>query len=193
MKPKKKSPRRNASAQKESNSQDATSAGSVKKKSKQSKTESLKIATPTDTRLQFLQNEGLIAPEEIASDEDRVPLDFTRLDFKLVGSVHSRYAVRHSHAIFRAAYYRMVAAYINRDLRLLKARKRARLSKKYKTKWQLDDALLGDKEIKELEDDLVNAEAKLTVIEALAAGYEDLRNAASREMFRRGVEKAPND
>lgn len=76
---------------------------------------------------------------------------------------------------------------------MLKARQRAKLSKKYKTKWQLDDALLKNSEIKELEDDLVEAEAKLTVIEALAGGYEDLRNAASREMFRRGVEKAPND
>ena len=120
-------------------------------------------------------------------------MDFTSLNFKLVGSVHSRYAVRHSHAIFRAAFYRVRVAYATRDLRLLKARKRARLADKYKTKWQLDDALLKDKEIKELEDDLVDAEAKLTVIEALAGGYEDLRNAASREMFRRGVEKAPND
>jgi hypothetical protein len=151
------------------------------------------VATPTDTRLAFLRDEGLIAPDEISSDEDRVPLDFTSLDFKLVGAVHSRYAVRHSHAIFRAAFYRIRVAYLSRDIRLCKARKRARLSDKYKTKWQLDDALLKDKEIRELENDLVSAEAKLTVIEALAGGYEDLRNAASREMFRRGVEKAPND
>jgi len=107
--------------------------------------------------------------------------------------VHSRYAVRHSHAIFRASFYRIRVAYLQRDIRLVKARKRARISDAYKTKWQLDDALLRDREIKELEDDLVDAEAKLTVIEALAGGYEDLRNAASREMFRRGVEKAPND
>jgi hypothetical protein len=193
MKKKARSRRQSASVRKASNSKGAPSRASAKKKSSGSKIEGLKIATPTDTRLAFLQNEGLIAPDEIASDEDRVPLDFTSLDFKLVGAVHSRYAVRHSHAIFRAAFYRVRVAYINRDLRLLKARKRAKLGKKYRTKWQLDDALLRDTEIKELEDDLVEAEAKLTAIEAIASGYEDLRNAASREMFRRGVEKAPND
>ena len=193
MKPKKKSRRQSASAQRVSNSKAVRSQGIAKKKSKKLSRQSLKVATPTDTRLAFLQNEGLIAPDEIASNEDRVPLDFTSLNFKLVGAVHSRYAVRHSHAIFRAAYYRVRVAYLQRDIRLLKAKKRAKLSGKYKTKWQLDDALLKDKEIRELEDDLVDAEAKLTVIEALSAGYEDLRNAASREMFRRGVEKAPND
>ena len=192
MKPEKKSRRRNASVRKASNSKVVRSPGSAKKKSSKSK-ETLTVATPTDTRLAFLKNEGLIAPDEIASDEDRVPLDFTSLNFKLVGAVHSRYAVRHSHAIFRAAFYRVRVAYLSRDIRLLKAKKRAKLAGKFKTKWQLDDALLKDREIKELEDDLVDAEARLTVIEALSAGYEDLRNAASREMFRRGVEKAPND
>lgn len=193
MKKKTQSRQRNASVRKASNSKGAPSKASAKKKSQKSSGENLRIATPTDTRLEFLRNEGLIAPDEISSDEDRVPLDFTRFNFKLIGSVHSRYAVRHSHAIFRAAYYRVRVAYIQRDLRLLKARLRAKLGKKYKTKWQLDDALLKNKEVKELEDDLIEAEAKLTVIEALAGGYEDLRNAASREMFRRGVEKAPND
>lgn len=144
-------------------------------------------------RLEFLKNEGLIAPDEISSDEDRVPLDFTSLNFRLIGAVHSRYAVRHSHAIYRAAIYRANAAYLTRDLRLAKARTRARLADKYKTKWALDDAVSKVAEIQELEEELIDAEAHLTVIEALAAGYEDLRNAASREMFRRGVEKAPND
>jgi len=193
MKKKGRSPTQNARPQKKSSSKAAPSKGTVKKKSSKPNKEELRVATPTGARLEFLRNEGLIAPDEISSDEDRVPLDFTRLNFKLVGAVHSRYAVRHSHAIFRAAFYRVRVAYIQRDLRLLKAKLRAKLSQKYKTKWQLDDALLKDTEIKELEDELVEAEAKLTVIEALASGYEDLRNAASREMFRRGVEKAPND
>jgi hypothetical protein len=86
-----------------------------------------------------------------------------------------------------------VSAYLQRDLRIVKAKKRAKLGKKYKTKWQLEDALVLDSEIKELEDKLVEADAKLTAVEAVASGYEILRNAASREMFRRGVEKAPND
>lgn len=107
--------------------------------------------------------------------------------------MHSRYAVRHSHAIVRAAFYSIRVVYLERDIRLLKAKKRVKLGGDFKTKWELDDQIALDPEITELEDDLLEAGAKKTVIDAVAQNYEGLRNAASREMYRRGVERAPND
>lgn len=107
--------------------------------------------------------------------------------------MHSRYAVRHSHAIVRAAFYSVRVAYLERDIRLLKAKKRIRNGGDFKTKWELDDHITLDPEIQELENDLLEAETKKTVIDAVAQNYEGLRNAASREMYRRGVERAPND
>src|SRR4249919_1126555 len=62
--------------------------------------ENLRVATPQGARLQWLRRSGLIAPDEIASDTDYVPLDFTRLNSRELGAVHSRYAVRHAHGLF---------------------------------------------------------------------------------------------
>jgi hypothetical protein len=143
--------------------------------------------------LKFLRDEGLIAPDEISPDDDTLPLDFTRLNNRQIGAVHSRYAVRHSHAIYVAAGRASALALLKRDLRLVQADFRFRNKKKFKTKYELDDAMHRDNTVTEILDKMVKLEAQLEVIKALADGYEDVRNAASREMYRRFSEQAPKD
>ena len=82
---------------------------------------------------------------------------------------------------------------LKRDLRLAQAKYRFKNSKKYKTKYELDDAMVMEDEISALLDTITKVEAELAVITAIALGYEDYRNAASREMFRRSNEVAPKD
>jgi hypothetical protein len=50
-----------------------------------------------------------------------------------------------------------------------------------------------DEVIAELENTLTEVEAKVGILSAIAEGYEDLRNAASREMTRRIGERAATD
>ena len=143
--------------------------------------------------MQYLKDEGLIAPDEISSELDSVPLDFTRLNSRQVGAVQSRYAVRHSHAIFQVAKRAGRLAGLKHDLRLEQAKFRHRNAKKYKTKYELDDAMQLEDSVGDMLDEIAKLEAEKLVIEALSVGYEDLRNAASREMFRRSSEQAPRD
>ena len=161
---------------------------------KKSKTfKGLRVATPQNTALAFLEREGLVVPEEIPSDEDLIPLDFTRLDRRDVGALHSRYAVRHAYAIFVTAKTAAELAYAKRDLRFHLAKFRHAKHGDFKTRYELDDASLRNKAIRQLSDRVTELEAHLTVLEAVSAGYEDFRNAASREMTRRYGEQAAKD
>lgn len=107
--------------------------------------------------------------------------------------MHSRYAVRHSHAIFMASADESRLAILRRNLRLEKAKYRILHGDEYKTKYELDDAALLDKEIGSMEEQIVELEARLKILDGVAQGYEGLRNAASREMFRRSSEQASKD
>jgi len=143
--------------------------------------------------LKFLRDQGLIAPEEISPDDDAVALDFTRLNNRQIGGVHSRYAVRHAHAIYITAGHASRLAYFRRDVRLAQAKFRFRNKKKYKTKYELDDAMFMDEDVAKVVDQMTKVEAEFEIIKAVAEGFEDIRNAASREMYRRGSEQAPRD
>lgn len=143
--------------------------------------------------MRYLADEGIVVPSEIPSDEDSVPLDFTRLSRRDVGAVHSRYAARHAHAIFRAAVRASSIATIKRNLRFEKAKFRMGKQGEFKHKYELDDAMEFHPRIAKLEKRLLRFETELQVIDAVAAGYEDLRNAASREMSRRSSEQAQRD
>jgi len=154
-------------------------------------TKLLKVATPRDENLKFLRREGLIAPDEVDPENDAVAFDFTRLTGRQVGAVHSRYAVRHAHAIYVAARRASRLIMLKRDLKIEYAVQRSRNKGKYKNKWELDDELLVRPEIQRLEKDIAVIEAELEIINAVAAGYEGIRNGASREMYRRGSEQAP--
>jgi hypothetical protein len=139
--------------------------------------------------LQFLKREGLLAPGEIDSDNDVVPLDFTILNNREVGAVHSRYAVRHSHALFITARYASRLASLQRDLKMQQAEFRFTKGAEFKTKYQVDDAMILDPGIMELEDEIMKLTAQVSLMEATLKGYEDLFRAASREMTRRQSEE----
>lgn len=184
---------RNAKRRRASNSSAARSETTVGKKSKRSKDETptLSVRTPKDSPLKFLKEAGIIVPEEIPSDDDRVPLDFTRLSNRGIGQMQSRYAVRHAHAIFNAAKLSADAAQLKRDLRLEKAK--FRLRNKGEKVNVINSMMEEEDTIVEIEDKLTSVEMKVDLIGAVAAGYEDLRNAASREMTRRLGERAATD
>lgn len=141
--------------------------------------------------MRFLTDAGIIVPEEIPSDEDSIPLDFTRLNSRGIGGIQSRYAVRHAHAIFNVAKLAADEAALKRDLRMEKAKFRMRHKDE---KLNVVNAMMEDEEsIAEIEDKILEVQAKVVVLTAVAQGYEDLRNAASREMSRRIGERAQVD
>lgn len=76
---------------------------------------------------------------------------------------------------------------------MAQAKFRFRNKKKFKTKYELDDAVLMDEEFQKITDDMTMLEAQHDMVKALAEGYEAIRNAASREIFRRSSEQAPRD
>lgn len=194
MKKTKLSRRQSVRASGKHNSLAVPSGVTVKQKSKKSSgSKGLKVATPQDTALQYLRDEGLIAPEEVSPEIDSVPLDFTHLNGRQIGAVHSRYAVRHSHAIFTVAKAASRLAVLRRDLRIEQAKFRFKNKMKFKTKYELDDAMQLEGGISELVSEITVLEARVEVMKAVAEGYEDLRNAASREMFRRSTEQATRD
>ena len=193
MPTKKKSHRRSATAQGSSSSKDARSGNSAKKKSKKSKEplDGLRVRTPKDSPLQFLADAGIIVPEEIPSDEDTIPLDFTELSNRGIGHLQSRYAVRHAHVIFAAAKVGGDAASLKRELRMSKAKFRLRHKKE---KVNVVAAMMDrDEAISELETTLQEVDAKKDILDAVAAGYADIRDAASREITRRMGERASVD
>lgn len=187
---KKKSHHRNATAQPKSNSRDARSGNSVKRKSKKSKDEyeTLHVRTPKDSKLKFLAEAGVIVPEEIPSDEDEVPLDFTRLSNKGIGHLQSRYAVRHSHAVFNAAKVAGDVAALKRDIKI--ARSKFRIRHKEEKANIVNAMMEDDDEILELEAKLEEVEAREELLTSIAQGYAGIRDAASREITRRMGERA---
>jgi hypothetical protein len=141
--------------------------------------------------LLFLKNAGIVVPEEIPSDEDSIRLDFTRLSNRDIGAIHSRYSVRHSHAIFHAAMGASNLVVCRRNLRIAEAK--FRIIHQGEKKTDVDAMMEADKRISKRRNELAQIEANLEIINAVALGYEDIRNAASREMTRRIGERAATD
>lgn len=73
------------------------------------------------------------------------------------------------------------------------AKFKARNSDKFKEKWKLEAAMGNSKRIKKIHDEMTVLEIRVEVFKAVVDGYEDIRNAASREMFRRDSERASRD
>lgn len=182
-----------AKAQGHTNSKAVPSVVTAGRKSKKSKPENerLTVSTPQSLALQVLAEAGIIAPDEIPSNDDSVPLDFTLLGNREVGAIHSRYAVRHAHAIFNAAMAGTKLVHLKRDLRI--AQSKFRILNSGEKKNVVDAMMEDDKHIAKLLDRISAREAELGLINAVAAGYEDFRNAASREMTRRIGEQAAHD
>lgn len=151
----------------------------------------LRVSTPKERKLQWLAQAGIVVPEKIPPDEERVPLDFTRLSSRGVGELQSRYAVRHSHAVFNAALLESDILRLRRELRMAQAKFRIRHKEQPKN---ITDAMMEeDEEIATLYDQISEIEIKLTLMEAVVRTYEGIRNAASREISRQTAERAPID
>lgn len=151
----------------------------------------LTIATPRGRSQKFLAEAGILVPEEIPSDDDRIPLDFTRLSMKGIGSLQSRYAVRHAHAIFNLALLDADVVKLKRDLRIAQSKFRIRHKDELKN---ISDAMMeDDDEIADYMDRIASLEARRAILQAVAQGYEGIRNAASREISRRLGERAAID
>ena len=135
---------------------------------------------------------GVVAPDEIPSDdEDGVPLDFTGLSSRTIGAIHSRYAVRHSHALFHLALRAARLARLRRNARITEAKFRVVHTGEKKT--DVDALMEEDRRIVRGRDEIVQVEVEMEILEAVAKGYEGIRNAASREISRRMGEKAAID
>lgn len=148
----------------------------------------LKVSTPKSHRLRALADAGLIVPDEIPSHDEIVPLDFTTLADRDVGAIHSRFAVRHAHAIYHVALAGTKLVTLRRDLRIAQAK--FRLQRPKQPKNITDAEMEEDEHLAHLLDRISIAEANAAMLSAVAQGYEDLRNAASREMTRRLGERA---
>jgi hypothetical protein len=151
----------------------------------------LKVSTPKDRKLKWLREAGMVVPGDIPLDDERVPLDFTRLSSRGIGELQSRYAVRHAHAVYNAALMESDILRLKRELRIVQAKFRI----EYRgTPKNVVDALMEEHdEISELLDRISEVEIKLTVLEAVVKTYEGIRNAASREISRQMGERAAID
>lgn len=99
--------------------------------------------------------------------------------------------MRHAHAIFNAAKLAADEAALKRDLRLAKAKFRLRHKGE---KLNVINAMMEeDENIVDLEEKFSEVEAKVKLLDAIAEGYEDIRNASSREITRRIGERAATD
>lgn len=151
----------------------------------------LKISTPKNRALKWMADAGIVVPEEIPPDEERVPLDITRLSSRGIGELQSRYAVRHAHAIYNSALLETDVLRMKRELRMAQAKFRIR--HKGQPKNITDAEMEEDDEISALYDEISEVEIKLTLMEAVVKTYESIRNAASREITRQLGERAPLD
>lgn len=152
----------------------------------------LQVRTPRDTESQFLAEMGIVAPDEIPSDEpDRIPLDFTGLSSRTVGAIHSRYAVRHSYALYHLALRAARLVRLRRNTRIEEAK--FRILHEGEKKTDVDALMETDRSIVRIRDQIAGVEAEMKILEAVVGGYELLRNAASREISRRTGERAAID
>ena len=151
----------------------------------------LKISTPRSRALKWAATAGIVVPGEIPLDDEAVPLDFGRLNSRAVGELHSRYAVRHAHAIYNAALMESDLIHLKRELRIEQAKFRVR--HRGVPKNVVDALMEEDDEIALLLDKISEIDAKRVILDAVVKSYEGLRNAASREISRRMGERAAID
>lgn len=161
-----------------------------KKKSKPVE-RTLRIATPQN--IASLAQHGLIVPDDLDPDEEVINLDFTSLSNREVGAVHSRFAVRHAHALFVRAGIASERLRLQRKHRLALGAFRVRRGSEFRTDRAASEAFSATKDGRKLEKAMMEHEIKATMLDALIGGYEDVVKAASREMSRRDSERAPRD
>jgi hypothetical protein len=124
-------------------------------------------------------------------DDESLPLDFTRLNNRSVGSLHSRFAVRHAHVLYVRAQNASELLRVRRQHRLALAS--FRVHGDYKTEKALTLAFSKSKTGRKIETVMQGLEIKSVYLDAIAEGYMDIVKAASREMARRDSERGPRD
>jgi hypothetical protein len=134
----------------------------------------------------------MIVPDDLEPSEEVVPLDFTILSNQLVGAIHSRFAVRHAHALYVRAGIASRLLRLNRAQRISLARYRAKHSEDFKTLREVEGAFATGPGMKSARD-IMELEIKAEILDAVIAGFDDVVKAASREMSRRDSERAPRD
>lgn len=151
----------------------------------------MRLAVPD--RSNWLSQSGLIVPDDLDPSEEAVHLDFTSITDRAVGAVHSRFAVRHAHALYVRAGIASEILKLKRKHRLAVAKFRVRNDKKYRTDKALLDAFSLTDKGDELEKELMQLEVKAEILDAVTEGFLDIVKAASREMARRDSERRPRD
>jgi hypothetical protein len=146
----------------------------------------LKLSTPKSRRLAALAESGIIVPEKIPADNETLPLDFTRLSFRGIGEIQSRYAVRYAHVIWNVAILDADITRLRRDLRIAQSKFRIRHKDEMKN---IADAMMeDDQEISDFLDRISEIEVKKTLLDAVSKSYDSIAKAASREISRRTAE-----
>lgn len=191
MKKNKRSLKSSASQQRESSSRGARSRGSVRKKSESANEQTLRVATPQS--IAWLSQSGLIVPDDLDPSDESVPLDFTRASNREIGAIHSRFAVRHAHALYVRAGIATEILRIRRRVRLALAAYRVHHGDEFRTDKACTESFSRSKVGKRMEKTLNELEIKAEVLDAVIGGFEDIVKAASREMSRRDSERAPRD
>lgn len=119
-------------------------------------------------------------------------MDFTAVSDRAIGAIHSRFSVRHSHALYVRAGVAVALLRAKRRHRLELAKFRVRNESKYKTVKALEEAYsLGQGS--SLEQKIVQLEIKATLMDSIIEGFMDVVKAASREMSRRDSERSQRD
>lgn len=140
--------------------------------------------------MRSLSASGIIVPEEIPADNETLPLDFTRLSFRGIGEIQSRYAVRYAHVIWNLALLDADVTRLRRDLRIAQSKFRIRHKEEMKN---IADAMMeDDEEISDYLDRITDVEIKQKLLDAVAKSYDAISKAASREISRRTAEMESN-
>lgn len=191
-KKKKKSQSPNVSRPKQRSTKAARSRSSVKMKSRQSReNEKLRVATPR-THSKWLAQQGIVVPDDLDPSEEEISLDFTTLSNGAVGAIHSRFAVRHAHALYVRAGVATRLLRLRHKHRVALARYRSLNAKRFKTDRELQSAF-SEEEGSQTEENIMRLEVKSEILDAVIGGFDDIVKAASREMSRRDSERAPRD
>src|SRR5688572_25588776 len=165
---KKKAPHRShpARAQDNGNSRRVRGQESASQKSKKSSSEKkLRVATPKDSELAFLAEAGLLITESLDVGEGDVALDLTKANNREIGRQHSMWAVFHSYAIHVLARLETQLADKERSYRIALAHFRAKHKTTFKTKWELDDAIITNKRLAKQADEIAELQRKIKLVE----------------------------
>ena len=100
------------------------------------------------------------------------------------------WAAFHAYAITVLARLETSLEDARRQYRIDAATFRQRRKRDYKTKWELDDALLLNSRLRKQADVIAELEKRVRTVEPVVESYAGFRHAASREITRRGHEQA---